>query len=40
MKKAGFIEIQLVPIFKEVDISSKVGEACRKHGITKPTYYN
>jgi putative transposase len=24
---------------KEVELGAKVGETCRKHGISEPTYY-
>lgn len=38
MKKSKFSESQIVGILKEVELSAKVGETCRKHGISEPTY--
>lgn len=39
MKKFRFSEAQIVGILKEVKMGAKVGETCRKHGISEPTYY-
>lgn len=39
MKKSRFSESQIVAILKEVELGAKVGETCRKHGISEPTYY-
>ena len=39
MKKARFSESQIVAILKEVELGARVGETCRKHGISDPTYY-
>ena len=39
MKKSKFSEEQIVRILKEVEVGAKVGETCRKHGISEPTYY-
>jgi putative transposase len=40
MKKSRFSESQIVAIHKEVELGAKVGETCRKHGVSKPTYNN
>ena len=39
MKKSKFSESQIVGILKEVELGARVGETCRKHGISEPTYY-
>jgi putative transposase len=39
MKKSRFSESQIVGILKEVELGAKVGDTCRKHGISEPTYY-
>jgi putative transposase len=39
MKKSKFSEEEIVRILKEVEAGAKVGETCRKHGISEPTYY-
>jgi putative transposase len=39
MKKSKFSEEQIVQILKEVEAGAKVGETCRRHGISEPTYY-
>ncbi len=39
VKKSKFSESQIVGILKEVELGAKVGETCRKHGISEPTYY-
>ena len=35
----NFTEEQMVRILKEVEAGAKVVETCRKHGISKATYY-
>lgn len=39
MTKSRFSEAQMVGIPKEVEMGAKVGETCRKHGISEPTYH-
>lgn len=39
VKKSKFSESQIVGILKEVELGAKVGETCRKHSISEPTYY-
>lgn len=39
MKKSKFSESQIVGILKEVELGAKVGETCKKHGVSEPTYY-
>lgn len=39
MKKSRFSEAQIVGILKEVELGAKVGDTCRKHGISDATNY-
>ena len=39
MKKSRFSESQIVAILKEVEAGAKVGETCRKYGISDGCYY-
>jgi transposase-like protein len=39
VKKSEFSESQIVGILKEVDAGAKVGETCRKYGISEAGYY-
>ena len=39
MKESRFSESQIVAILKEVEMGAKVGETCRMHGISDPTFY-
>ena len=32
-------EVQIIGILKEVEAGQKVGEICRKHGVSEATYY-
>ncbi len=39
MKKARFSEEQIINILKEGSAGGKVGELCRRHGISDATFY-
>lgn len=39
MKKSKFSEEQIVRILQEIEAGAKVGETCRKVGISEATYY-
>ena len=38
--KKRFTEERIIGILKEAEAGMKVGELCRKHGISDATYYN
>ncbi len=38
--KKRFTDEQIIGILKEAEAGLKVGELCRKHGISDATYYN
>ncbi|HEX5169857.1 MAG TPA: transposase [Cyclobacteriaceae bacterium] len=40
MKRTKFTESQIVGILKEQEQGKKVGDICREHGISQPTFYH
>ena len=39
MKRARFSEEQIISILREGEAGGKVGELCRRHGISDATFY-
>ena len=40
MKKSRFTETQIIKILKEQESGKRIGDICRDHGISQPTFYN
>lgn len=40
MKKGNFTATQIAGILKEFDTGTSIEEIIRKHGISRPTFYN
>ena len=40
MKKSKFTEVQIAFALKQAETGTKVGEVCRKIGISEATFYN
>ena len=40
MKRGRFSEEQIIGVLKEAESGAKVGELCRRHGISDATFYN
>jgi putative transposase len=40
MKRGRFSEEQIIGVLKEAEGGAKVGELCRRHGISDATFYN
>jgi len=40
MKKSRFTESQIIKILNEQEVGKSIGDICRAHGISQPTFYN
>ena len=39
MIRKKFTEEQIITVLKEAEAGAKIGELCRKHGVSDATYY-
>ena len=40
MKAKQYTEEQIIAVLKEGEVGAKIGELCRKYGMSDATYYN
>ena len=40
MRKSKYTEAQIVGMLREHEAGKKIGDICREHGISQPTFYN
>jgi putative transposase len=40
MKRIRFTEEQIIGVLKEHELGAKIGDLCRKHGVSEATIYN
>ncbi len=40
MVRKRYTEEQIIAVLKEAEAGAKIGDLCRKYGMSEPTYYN
>ena len=40
MVRKQYTDEQIIAVFKEAEAGAKIGELCRKYGMSEATYYN